>query len=441
MSKRNFKLFIIILILVIVAVYGFLYLRAPKDEGGVSPTNFLAKFNPFGKSKKSAPPPGETSEETGGDIPLGEGSEAKLRLISSMPVAGFGVFQKERIKDVLFAPTLGDPTSQQGEPLLKEEISVTTEFVPALRYVEKATGNIYQTFADKIEEQKFSKTLIPRVYEASFGKNAESVILRYLKTDDRTIVTFAGGLPKENLNDTPSLEREIAGTFLPENISDIVLSPDKSQVFYLLNIGEGVVGITSGILGDKKVQVFDSPFAEWLSQWPNVDMITITTKPSAGVPGYMYTINPNKKDLNKALDNINGLTTLTSPDGKLVLWSDNSLSLGIYDIETQGGGLLNAKTLPEKCVWNNTSEVIYCSVPKFPGGSSFPDTWYKGEISFSDEIWKIDVATQSGAVISDLTSSRGIEDMDNIKLALDQDESYLFFINKKDSRLWELKLK
>jgi hypothetical protein len=33
------------------------------------------------------------------------------------------------------------------------------------------------------------------------------------------------------------------------------------------------------------------------------------------------------------------------------------------------------------------------------------------------------------------------EEIDGIKLALDADENYLFFVNKKDSFLWEYSLK
>ena len=96
-----------------------------------------------------------------------------------------------------------------------------------LRYVDKATGNIYQTFADKIDERKFSSSVIPRVYEAFFGNEGESVIMRYLKTDNRTIETFVGALPKEFLGSDSVGTNEIKGSFLPENISDISVSPDN----------------------------------------------------------------------------------------------------------------------------------------------------------------------------------------------------------------------
>ena len=89
--------------------------------------------------------------------------------------------------------------------------------MPALRYVARATGNIYETFADKIEEQKFSGTVIPQIYEALFGNKGQSVIMRYLKGDGRTIETFVSNLPKELLGADTTVVNEIKGSFLPEN--------------------------------------------------------------------------------------------------------------------------------------------------------------------------------------------------------------------------------
>ena len=98
MSRRNFTLLIIILIVIVVAVFGYLYAIKPisptgtdGEEGG---TNFLSRFNPFGKSTP-APSPAPTPSPTPGEVPGGEVAMSKLKKISSMPVAGFAVFQKE----------------------------------------------------------------------------------------------------------------------------------------------------------------------------------------------------------------------------------------------------------------------------------------------------------------------------------------------------------
>ncbi|OGI66139.1 hypothetical protein A3A95_00270 [Candidatus Nomurabacteria bacterium RIFCSPLOWO2_01_FULL_39_18] len=454
MSKRNFTLLIIILILGTVGFFVFLYSRGetPRGEGGEG-TNFIARFNPF-SNKKPAPEDTGPTEDTSSPIedPEEKMLEVELKKVSSMEIAGFGVFTKERLKEMNPSPALplsGEeenpaPPAKGGSGSLKPT-PPPTEFATAVRYVARATGNIYQTFADKIIERKFSGTLIPKVYEAHFGNHGGSVVMRYLKGDEKTIETFFSVLPKEYLGGDATENNEIKGSFLPNNIKDISLSSDTSKIFYLFesesNLGESIIGTTLSLLDNKKVQIFDSPFTEWLSSWPNNKIITLSTKPSANTPGYMYSIDGVGKNLTKILGDINGLTTLTSPDGKLVLYSDNNLTSYIYHTDTKSSDLLGIKTLPEKCVWGGGSDIFYCAVPKLIGASQYPDTWYQGEESFSDQIWKIDVETGNATMIEDPIMALGGEDVDGIKLALDEGESYLFFVNKKDSFLWELKLK
>ncbi|MBI2631116.1 hypothetical protein HYW73_02795 [Candidatus Nomurabacteria bacterium] len=457
MSKRNFILLIIVLVIIILMFFGFLYFQSktPAGEEGTG-TNFISQFNPFGNGgKKNGDDTGTPPVDVSGYEPPTQNEELELTKVSSMPVAGFSVFQKERLKEVNPTPAL--PLSGEGESVPpakgdsggQKPTPPATEFAPALRYVDRATGNVYQTFADKIEERKFSGTTIPKVYEAFFGNKGDAVIMRYLKADGKIIQTFWGVLPKEVLGGDSAGEMEIRGTFLPDNITDISLSPDTKSIFYLFNAGEGAIGTTLDLVAGKKVQVFDSAFTEWLSFWPNSKMITLTTKPSFLVPGYMYKVDPLTKSLTQVLGKINGLTTLASPDGKLVLYSDNALALRIYHTDTKETDLLGVKTLPEKCVWVKGSDFIYCSVPKAVISTSYPDTWYQGEVSFGDQIWKINVVSGNVEMIADLSAmeggpaspSQGGEEIDGIKLSLDEGENYLFFVNKKDSFLWKLKIK
>jgi hypothetical protein len=446
MTKRNFILLIIVLTIITVGLLGYFYATRnnvpPPNSGGI---NFISEFNPFSQTKPN-------TNQTGGDGtentptnngPITENQSGNLLKVSSMPVSGFAIYQKERFKEVpVVIPEIveGAPTPTETKPTTKPT-PPPTEVVPAIRYVARASSNIFETFADKIEERQFSTTIIPRIYEAFFGGKAESVVMRYLKADDKTISTFTGSLPKEVLGGDTTNNNEVKGSFLPENISDMSVSPDGSKVFYLLDMGDGVVGVTAGILGTTKIQMFDSPFTEWLSQWPASKMITLTTKPSYSVPGYMYAINPDKKDFIRIIGNINGLTTLTNPSGKLVLYGNSNLSLSIYNIETGEIVVLPIQTMPEKCVWNKTSTFIYCAVPKFINSGLYPDMWYQGEVSFSDDIWKIDVQSGSGSLIMDATISGTGESIDGTKLALDEAETFLLFVNKIDSYLWELKLK
>lgn len=441
MSKRNLILLVIVLGILAIFAFIFFYLYQPKDKEGSSPgINFFANFLPFGKNDDTPPAKVENPVDISGyEIkPEIEKRRAKLIKVSSFPVAGFGVFMKERYKEVADpVPTTEDAIN----PIKIKPTPPTTEFIPTLRYANRATGNIYQTFADKIDERQFSPVFVPKVYEAYFGNKGESVIMRYLKEDNKTIETFVGSLPKELLGADGAGINEMKNSFLPENISDISISPDASKIFYMFEVSDNVMGVTLSLQTGTKIQIFDSPFTEWLSFWPNNKMVTVTTKPSSNIPGFMYAINPERKDFIKILGGINGLTTLASGDGKIVLYSDNNLSLSVFDTNSKNSELLGVKTLSEKCIWGKNSNVVYCAVPKFIEQGRYPDSWYQGEVSFSDEIWKIDVASGNTSMILDPLSLEEGESVDAIKLGLDENEDYLFFINKKDSYLWEFSLK
>ena len=120
--------------------------------------------------------------------------------------------------------------------------------------------------------------------------------MRYLKDDDQTIQSFVGTLPKEILGEDSINEKEIRGFLLPDDIVDLSLSPDTTKIFYLLNTNDKTTGIVLNLKDNKKTQIFDSPFTEWLSFWPNSKIITLNTKPSGITGGYMYAIDPSKKN-------------------------------------------------------------------------------------------------------------------------------------------------
>ena len=461
MSKRNLILITIVLVIIAAIASIFLFFNKPSTNntngGATGGINFLSNLFPFGKSNTKNTGNGTNPVDVSGYVTPITGVTPKelLTKISSMPIAGYGVFLKERFKDIPTPTPVSTtpntntantdvsttPTKDKAKtaPIIKPTAPLT-EFVPSLRYVEKATGNIYQTFADKINEQKFTTTIIPTVYDAYFGDNGNSVVMRYLNEDGNTIESFVGTMPKEILGEDTSVSNELVGSFLPENIKDISVSPDSSSIFYLFNSGESTLGTTATASGDKKNQIFNSPFNEWLSQWPNDRMITLNTKPSFTAPGFMYFIDPTVKKINKILGDIKGLTTLTSPNGKLILYNDNNLSLHIYNTDTSDSMSIGIKTMPEKCTWNSGSSLLYCAVPKYISGSNYPDVWYQGEISFSDNIWKISIENGEAKDIADPTSFTNGEDIDGIKLSLDSNGNYLFFINKKDSYLWELNI-
>lgn len=442
MPKKFIFILIIVLLVAGLAFWFSLLLQPKENTPGTesSGTNFISDFfNSINQKSKEGANNSDTIDDIYSDEnPMNqngiEGLEApKLKLfrISTMSIAGFGILEKERFVD--------EPTPNKTESVEpKKPTAPRIESVPLVRYVSKNGGHIYQTFLDTIKERKFLTGIIPAVEEAFFANNGESIIMRYLKPDGKTIATFTAPLPKEILGgDTSS--SELIGSFLPENIKNMSVVSDGSKIFYLYEVLSGFAGITASPGGASKTQIFDSPFTEWLSQWPNTNLITVTTKPSHAVAGFMYHINPGKKDLQKVLGGINGLLTLTSPDGGSVLYSNSFLKTSIYNTETKTYRELKTQTLADKCVWLEDSSAVYCATPKLIDSKyKYPDAWYMGETSFNDTFVRVDIENEKEVVVFD-PEELGI-DIDAYGLVLTKDGKNLLFVNKKDSSLWGLEI-
>lgn len=444
----------IILGVLIVAFNPFEQKETTTPNENTEDTNFFSTIFPFLKNKNDGSNTNtENNPDISGYVPPAEGEVKNMVLykVSSMPIAGYGVFLKERFvevplkkeEDIIEKTEIISGGSIEEEGDEEEAIDTKpsppeTEKVLAVRYVDKKSGNIYQTFTDKISESKFTNTVILNVEEAMFSGSGENVIMRYLKNDGKTIVSYAGSLEKEKLGGDSISTTELTGSFLPENIIDLSSSPYLQKMFYLFKNKDYTVGINADISGDRKTQVFDSPYSEWLSQYAEENTITLTTKANSGINGFMYKVDPNRKSFEKVLGGINGLTTLTSPDGNLVLYADDSLTLYLHNIATENTKRISIRTLPEKCAWAEDSTYLYCAMPRDIINALYPESWYMGVVSFSDQIWKINAESLNTGLILDPLQTDGGEDIDGIKLTVRDD--YLFFINKKDNFLWELKL-
>lgn len=307
------------------------------------------------------------------------------------------------------------------------EIS-TTEIAPSVRYVEKKNGHIYKMFLDTKSKEKISNSTIPGIHEALFDKSGNSVIYRYL-SNDKVISSFMATLGAPQ------------GEFLPQNIINLSLSPEKDKFFYLVKNENGSNG-TIGTFGEtKRDSVFVSPFTEWLPEWTNNSGIYLTTKPSYVVNGSIFLLNTTNKTLSKIFGGVPGLTTLVNKSGTLILYGTSTPKgpeLAVFDINNNTTKNLNLFGLPEKCVWSTDNINVYCALPSLITGNQYPDSWYQGLISFDDYFAKIN--TQTGDKITIANSSNEIP-VDATFLFLDKTENNLFFTNKKDYTLWGLKLK
>ena len=324
-----------------------------------------------------------------------------------------------------------------------EKVSIGSTIQRAVvRYVERSNGNIYDAFADTLDARRISNTTIPRIEEALFVDSGTQVLLRYLRDDNRTIETFLGKLPEQQLfgDSLP----ELTGSFLSQNIYDVVVSPDTKQLFFTTPFTNDVFGFIQDVITNRRIQVFSSPLRGWLPSW-NRDGIFVTTKATGFGTSTLFKLDTTKdtKTPEKVIGNVYGMATLLSPDGQKVLYSrTNSEGVGLilYDRKTKKYTDLKLKTLVEKCVWNNSSTLIYCGVPESWDSGTYPDIWYQGATTFRDSLWRIDPSGLFGNTEIENISQTAGEDIDLIKPALDKEEKYLYFINKKTLSFWQFNI-
>lgn len=407
------KILIIIGILIVVAggAFAYLYTMSPETLSDITGGReiHLSDFFPFGQESDTTTI--DTSDTT---VPNNEPQPlTQLRQVYPSPVSGAQFF------------TEGDKT--------------------LIRFVEQSTGNIYETYTDSASVQRITNTTIPKVAEAIFvTKN--SVLLRYVRPNSDLIETVYGNISTTTSTSTVQSEfAELENTFLFPNIRSLVVSPKQNSIFYTNEFETGVVGTVANPNGTNKTVAFESPLKEWVAQWPTSTTITLTTAPSARVEGFLYTVNPNTGAQKKIISGIPGLTTRTNNTISHVLYTKNSLkggfSLNLLDVKTGTSTLLSfGQTLPEKCVWSTLNpSVAYCATPLSVQKGEYPDVWYRGEVSFDDALWRINVVTNETDKLVDLGEVSG-RALDAIDLSLDPQEKYILFRNKTDFTLWSFAL-
>lgn len=299
---------------------------------------------------------------------------------------------------------------------------------PALRFVDSATGHIYETLRGG-EPIKISNVTIPQIKEALWGKDGKSLVLRYLK-EDSSIQSFAATVS------TSSISTAISGTFLPANIKAVGVSDEK--VLYA-NPGKASGSIyLADISGNRRSEIFNSSFTDWAISFENPKTAFLYSKPSGLEPGYGFFLDLARGTATKIGAEAYGLEGTISPSGSHVFlsYTENSvIRSSAYSLTKKAYVDIAPGTLASKCAWSKVeSTAIYCAIPKSPNPGTYPDDWYKGLVSFSDSIWKIEVETGEMKLLLDPVLEGEMFDVS--KLVIGPQDKEIAITNKKDLSLW-----
>ncbi len=436
-SKKIILIGIIILILAGAVVYVLFNRSAQLQEtGSFSVRNIF----PFGDQPPTLQP---TDSSPSTDEPLVDGpsgdqvitfsESARLRRITNYPITGFTSFLTSQI---IQEPKLDEKTN--------ETVFVSTTVPLVLtRFNSKLNGIISdaELTRDAIIINQKTITEVPAAEEVWFTKQGDHVFYRSWNENNLEIDTVSGIIPPEpqqNDSEVISEPQSLSSlSFLPGNILRGDVSPNGNNIFFLRNSQNGVSGTLTDHQGLSPKTIFTSPFTEWKPIWIDNNLISLTTLASREADGYMYQLDSRTSVVKKLLGPVRGLATITNPVNSLTLYStstDQGIRTRLFNHVSGTVTSLDTSTLAEKCTWKDTS-IIICAVPVEVPSGNYPDAWYQGIVSFSDQFWLINTTNQSTQLLFTPT-----EPTDGVQLGISPDKNYLLFINKINGTLWSYRL-
>jgi hypothetical protein len=294
-------------------------------------------------------------------------------------------------------------------------------------FLDRSSGNIFE-ITPQNELSRLTGDTINNIEEVYWGRDKQGDHLISRSIQFNKLITSVGLIKFSSSTELGSINNQILGL----NISAIAISPDKSKFFVLEPTKDGVVGYLNDWGGKNKKKIWSFPYQDWRLAWPKDTVISLTTTPSANDLGSLYFLNPTTGALKKILSGIPGLTTKISPDGSRVLFSRsglNSTRLYFYEVGSQKTSSVDINTLPEKCTWMS-NENVYCAVPRSLPLGLYPDSWYQGKITLTDNLWKIDFKQKTTVLIETIKGSYDLTD-----LVVVPERGWLYAINKNDSSI------
>ncbi|HPJ80282.1 MAG TPA: hypothetical protein PLF70_01080 [Candidatus Portnoybacteria bacterium] len=325
--------------------------------------------------------------------------------------------QKSRIKAISTEPVLSPTISSDKSNII---------------YFLNSAGNIFESDFTGSTATAISKTVLENLKNIIWAPNKNKAIMVFQDNMENVSKYLY------NLSDEKSLP-------LGKYLNYISWSADSNKIAYQYQnetTGANDISIASPD-GSKFSVVLSTRMKNLIVEWPSIN-IYLRERPSGLAQSNLYSLSPTSKALNKTIANVYGFSVKWSQKGDKLLYSSTSPkgeNIGIFITDNNGGNkkAIGVSTLAEKCVWSQDVRYIFCAIPKnIAEAKVLPDDFYKEKFIGDDEFYKIDVGT--GEKINILGDENLIVSYDAKELFLSPQEDYLFFVNKRDGRLYSIEL-
>jgi hypothetical protein len=293
----------------------------------------------------------------------------------------------------------------------------------AVVYVAEAgTGHIYTIDPLTGTEERISNITVPAAVHAVFSSDKSFVVVR---TADNSGTLTVISLPREDqVLDSYSIAADtFSYTLTDNNILLYAEQNNSSVVAYSYDLNEKV-----------KTSFFTLPFRDASIIWGSdvSDTHLAYPKTSSQLEGYLYRI---KNNVLSRLP-ISGFGLSAVSNGETIIFTNranDTYQTTQYDIASKANSRLPYAFLPEKCTL--VTKGLLCGLSSEAYTEQSPDTWYSGEVTYSDTLWYIDTVSGESSSVIDLESESGRQ-LDVTSLQVEPGTSTAFFVNKSDQALW-----
>lgn len=352
---------------------------------------------------------GRTIGSTGGETPAGEGE-----------------------------PSTGSPSEPVLSQLHDKPVVSSVVFSRAsrlyARFMEEGTGHVYEYDIAEKKPYRISNTSVPKIQEAFWSTDGSVVAFRY---ED-------GGVLKAAVAELATTTTEGAFkkvNFLPLGIKSLALSPDGSQVFYI--IAGSSAGTAQGVVaksdGSSPRVVFTSRLPRWFASWPAQTSILVSS-PWADDGGLVYRIQPQTGAQSIMFSTQSAFMGASGGPKGEVLINDPATAL-LSSLLAPEGALTphGIPAWPSLCAFasSSTSTAACARVPR--DGLRLFSEWQRGERDFASSLVLIDFS--GGLPILAIPEEElGDRVFDIVSPALAPDASYATFKNRVDGMLWGVRI-
>ncbi len=309
------------------------------------------------------------------------------------------------------------------------------------RYVLQENGHVLEVVLDNagVVARAISNTTIPSTARGTWTEKGNGIVLQYL--EGSTVKSVYLGFPIA-ASGTTTKSQTVRIQFLPNNITDLGVSPDGTQVTYLLKTSSGSDGFIAKVDGSASKKLFSTPLSQMLISWPAPKMLLLQTKSAMGTPGAAFSVSTASGAV-VPLVYAAGLTAIANQDFTQVVYQTigNAISSYVHDIKTNKDRPLSFNPIPEKCVLSSkTPSLMYCAAPLGGVLPSYLEEWHQGVASSPDALFSFDIKTGKSSIIAAPGGEDGGVNSDVASLAVSPDDHYLIFVKKGDRSLWALRL-